>query len=280
MDVLAEKFPAEILGELTMTAYRVDLPGSATPPSKQRSRDTAGWVLVLEGLVPSVRDQLAMSESLLFESPGATAVINRTFVADGYVPEYKPKVRVRVPFVDVDVGDDRGVEVHVGPLVVRTGGGYREADGPNLLDEYLAAIRADADLHNAPLHAPVLGGVLTIEGTLKVADKLRAVALAIGLRGVRGVVDRTEVVEGKPAYYSEDDLAAYLHYRLREHASARNVELIAGANNRLKLVATVPTDFHAALALVVIASDPAVSELPVEPAFRDATSGAVLTLRR
>ena len=268
-----------------MTVYRVDLPGSGAtvaPPSKQRSRDTAAWVLVLEGLVPSVRDQLAMSELLLFESPGAAAVINRTFVADEYVPEYKPKVRVRVPFVDVevDVDDERGVDVNVGPMVVRTGGGYRAADDPTLLDEYLAAIRADADLQNAPLHAHVLGGVLTIEGTLNVADKLRAVALAIELRGVRGVVDRTETVASQPPYYRESDLGAYLDHRLGEHTGARKVELIPGANNRLKLIATVPTDFHAALALAVIASDPAVSELPVEPAFRDATSGAILTLRR
>jgi hypothetical protein len=278
-DVLARKFPADILRELAMTVYRVDLPlsgASVPPPSKQRvpaRRVGAG------GLVPSVQDQLAMSESLLFESPAAAAVINRTYVAEGYVPEYKPKVRVRAAFVDVDVGNDRGVEVHVGPLVVRTGGRYRAADNPTLLDEYMTAVRADAELQNAPLHPHVLGGVLTIEGALKAADKMRAVALAIGLRDVRGVVDRTVIVEGKPIYYSEDDLGAYLRYRLGEHAGARNVELVSTSNNRLKLKATVPTGFHAALALVVIANDPALSQLPIESAFRDATSGADLSPR-
>jgi hypothetical protein len=282
-DVLAGKFPPEILRELTLTAYRVALPASVKSgglPSKQRVSEGTGWVLVLEGVVPSTDDQVAMSELLLFESPGAAAVINRTFVADGYVPEYKPKVHVRVPFVHVDVGNTNGVDVHVGPLLVRTGGGYRAADDPALLDEYMNAVRADAELHNAPLRAHVLGGVLTIEGTLKAADKMRAVAMATRLRSIRGVVDRSGVFEDNPAYYSKDDLIAYLGQRLGEHAGARNVELTSDARHRLNLRATVPTHFHADLALAVIANDPALSRLPVEPVFREAVSGAVLSTRR
>jgi hypothetical protein len=258
--------------ELTLTVYIVDLESSevaAEPASEPRDRYAPACVVVLQGVVPSVRDQLAMSELLLFESPAAAAVINRTYVADGYVREYKPNVRIRVPFVGLDVGSETGVDLNVGPLGIRTGGRYRAGDDPKLLDAYGTAVRADADLRNAPLQPRVLGGVLTLEGKLKAADKMRAVALALGMKGVRGVVDRMQVVEGGPAYYREADLAAYLRYRLGEHAGLRNIELLPAANERLKLHATVATDFHAALATVVIANDAALSELPFDPKFRE-----------
>ena len=51
MDVLATKFPPEILRELTLTAYHV--------------KDPAAWVVVVEGTVPTMRDQLTVSETLL-----------------------------------------------------------------------------------------------------------------------------------------------------------------------------------------------------------------------
>lgn len=281
-DILAAQFPAEILRELSLTVYRVDqqeynAPGAPTP--KLRVRTAVGWVVVLEGLVPTVRDQLAMSELLLFEYPVAMAVINRTYVAEGYAPAYRSKTRVRVPLVDVDVGEDNGVVVQVGPLVVRTGGRQRAVVDPSLPDEFTAAVRADSYLRDAPLHSHLVGGVLMIDGTLKVADKMRAVALAITLSGVRGVVDRTEIIQGRPDYYRDADLAAYLSYRLGEHAGARSVEIIPIARNRLKVQATISTDFHAALATSVIASDPALSWLPIEPTFRDAHSGAILSPR-
>jgi osmotically-inducible protein OsmY len=271
-DVLAGKFPAEILRELTLTIYSVDLDASeaaAATASEPRGLDTVALVVVLEGVVPSVRDQLAMSELLLFGSPTAAAVVNRTYVAHGYVREYKPNLSIRVPFVGLEVGTETGVDLDVGPLAIRTGGKYRAGDDPKLLDAYVTAVRADADLRNAPFEPHVLGGVLTLEGKLKAADKMRAVALALGLKGVRGVVDRTQVVEGGPAYYREADLAAYLRYRLGEHAGVRNIELLPAAKERLKLHATVPTVFHAALATAVIANDAALSELPIEPAFRE-----------
>lgn len=282
IDVLAGTFPAEILNELSLTVYRVDLPmldPSAAPSSKQRVRFAPGWVLVLEGLVPTVRDQLAMSELLLFEYPVAAAVINRTYVSDGYVPGYRPKSRVRAPLVDVDVDDDNGVEVRIGPLVVRTGQRQLAEVVPNLLDEYLAAVRADAYLRNAPVHPHLVADVLTIDGTLEVADRMRAVSLAGGLSGLRGVVDRMEVIEGKSDFYNLADLRAFVVHLLGEHAGARNVEIVPIANNRLELRGVVSSEFNAAVARAVIASDLALSRLPIRSEFRDADSGALLTSR-
>jgi osmotically-inducible protein OsmY len=279
-DLLSNKFPAEILRELTLTVYLVELQDAGTPASKSRGRDAEGCVLVLEGVVPSVGDQLAMSEVLLFESPAAAAVINHTHVSDGYAPGHEPKTHVRVPLVHVDVGSNDGVEVHVGPLVVRTGGGYRAADDPDLLDNFMSDVRSDDDLDNVALQAHVRDGVLTIEGSLRAADKMRAISLASHVKGARGIVDRIEVVEGGRSYYSDDDVENYLRYRLGEHACARDVDIDSGAKHRLRLRAVAPTDFHARLAQVVIAGDPALTQLTLESEFRDAASGTVVTLRR
>ena len=221
-----------------------------------------------------------MSELLLLASPAPAAVINRTYVTEGYFPGHQPKTHVRAPFVHVDVGNDNGVDVRVGPLVVRTGGGYRAADDPDLLDDFMSDVRSDDDLENVALQAHMRDGVLTIEGTLKAADKMRAIALASHLKGARGIVDRTEVVDGGRAYYSDDDVEDYLRYRLGEHACALDVDIDSAAKHRFRLKAIVPTDFHASLAMVVIASDPALRQLTLEPAFREAASGTVLTLRR
>ena len=109
---------------------------------------------------------------------------------------------------------------------------------------------------------------------------IAAVALALGLKDVRGVVDHVDVVAAKPDYYREADLVAYLRYRLGEHASAGNVELVSDAKNRFKLQATVPTGFHAALAAAVIANDPALSPVPIEPAFREITSSMIQSPRK
>jgi hypothetical protein len=259
-DSLATKFPSEIMRELNLPVYLVD--------------DPSAWVVSLEGVVPSVRDQLAMSEMLIFGSPSAAAVVNRTYVSRNHVVSSRPNVSIRVPFVGLDVDVDRGVDLDVGPLGLRVGGGgrYRVADDPRLLDEFMAAVRADADLRNAELRPHLFAGVLTIDGKLQTADKMRVVALAVGMRGIRGVVDRTETIEGGPDYYRESDLAAYLRHRLSEHAGARDVELLPAPKERLKLAATVPSNFHAVLAATVLANDPAVAELPVEPTFREAST--------
>jgi osmotically-inducible protein OsmY len=258
-DALAAKFPPEIMREVTVTTYLVGEPSV--------------WVVALEGVVPSVRDQLAMSETLIFGSPSAAAVVNRTYAARNHLIGSRPDVSIRVPFVGLDVDVDRGVDLDVGPLGLRIGGGsrYRIADDPRLLDEFMAAVQADGDLRNAEIRPHMFAGVLMLDGRLQPAEKMRVVALATGLRGIRGVVDRTETMEGGPAYYRESDLAAYLRYRLGEHAGAREVELQPAPKDRIKVAATVATEFQATLAAAVLANDPAVGDLAVEPTFREAT---------
>ncbi len=261
MDVLATTFPPEMLRELTLTAYHV--------------ADPAAWVVVVEGTVPSMRDQMAVSETLLLGTPAAAAVINRTHVMRGLIEVARSDVSVRGPFgfFGVDVNRRGGVAVDVGPLAIRTGRQNRVItevnDDPLVLDQYQTAIRSDADLRSAQFQPRVLSGVLTLEGRLKPADKMRAVALAQTIFGVRGVVDRTEVLEGQPAYYRESDLTAYLRQRLGEHAAARNIELLPAPYERTKLRVAFPTSFHAVLATAVIANDAALSELPIEREFRE-----------
>lgn len=184
-------------------------------------------------------------------------------------------VSVRGPlgFFGVEVNRRGGVAVDLGPLAIRAGRGNRVVaqvtDDPLVLDQYLTAVRSDADLRSAQFQPRVLSGVLTLEGRLKPADKMRAVTLAQTIFGVRGVVDRTVVLEGEPAFYRESDLTAYLRYRIGEHAAARNIELLPASNERSKLRASFPTSFHAALATRVIANDAALSELPIEREFRE-----------
>jgi osmotically-inducible protein OsmY len=239
MDVLTTKFPPELLKELTLTTYHVS--------------DPAAWVVVVEGTVPTMRDQLAVSEALLLGTPAAAAVINRTHVVSGSIAVARSDVSVRGPFgfFGVDVNRRGGVAVDLGPLAIRAGRGNRvvaeATDDPLMLDQYLTAVRSDADLRSAQFQPRVLSGVLTLEGRLKPADKMRAVALAQTINGVRGVVDRTEVQEGQPAFYRESDLTAYLRYRLGEHAAARDIELLPAPYERSKLQVTFPTSFHAAL---------------------------------
>ena len=103
---------------------------------------------------------------------------------------------------------------------------------------------------------------------------MRAVALAQTIFGVRGVVDRTEVLEGQPAYYRESDLTAYLRQRLGEHVGARNIELLPAPYERSKLRGSFPSSFHAALATAVIGNDAALSELPIDREFREEMSGS------
>ena len=260
MDVLAAKFPPELLRELTLTAYHVANP--------------AAWVVVVEGTVPSMRDQLAISEALLLGSPAASAVITRTHLTRGTIVVSRPEVRVRGPlgFLGVEV-DRREVGVEIGPLAIRAGRRNRAIadviDDPLVLDQFRTALRSDADLRSAQLETHVLGGVLTLEGRLQAADKMRAVAIAQTISGVRGVVDRTELLDGGPAYYREPDLTAYLRHRLSEHAAARDIELHAVPNEQFQLRAAFPTSFHTALATVVIENDAAVSNLLIERAFRE-----------
>lgn len=111
MDALAAKFPPEMLRELTLTAYHVAKP--------------AAWVVVVEGTVPTMRDQLAVSEALLLGTPVAAAVINRTHVVSGPIVVARSDVSVRGPFgfFGVDVNRRGGVAVDVGPLAIRTGRG-------------------------------------------------------------------------------------------------------------------------------------------------------------
>lgn len=261
MDALAVKFPPEILRELTLTAYHVANP--------------AAWVVVVEGTVPSMRDQMAVSEALLLGTPPAAAVINRTHVVRGPIAVVRSDVSVRGPFgfFGVDVNRRGGVAVDLGPLAIRAGRGNRvvaePTDDPLVLDQYLTAVRSDADLRSAQFQPRVLGGVLTLEGRLKPADKMRAVALAQTIFGVRGVVDRTQVLEGQPAYYRESDLTAYLRQRLGEHAAARDIVFVSAPSERSKLRVSIPTSFHAVLATAVIANDTTVSELPFEREFRE-----------
>lgn len=286
VDQLAQEVPPGILEKITIHVYPVDAaragiaPREAPPAAAPREATKKVWIPVLEGTVPTLRHQLGLNQVLLsgatngrgFTSPPASAVVNRTYHIPP--PQRDEALRIRVPFfsLDLDVGEggvDLGMLSPAGPMRIRTGSGYDPETDHLLLDRYHAALRNDPQLHRARLGATVVAGVLILEGELTAAEKMRAVALAMGLEGIRGIVDTTEITSGGPPYYHENDLTAYLNYRLAEHAHAWDIRHKAAGEGEQTVRATVSTQFHAALAASVLTHDPALSRLKVKPDFTE-----------
>jgi osmotically-inducible protein OsmY len=280
---LGREFSADWLKQIELSVYTVTLetPASATGRNARartpENQVNVGLAVVVEGTLPSASHQLAMSELILSSRPAVAAVINRTYLAFTGDRQPRAPLRIRVPFfrMDLDRRQDGGVDLDLaspgGPVRVRGAGKRSQADDQELADGYIGNVRADVELEPADLRCNVLAGVLTIEGKLQRAGLMRAVAIARRMEGVRGLVDRTETLAGGPRYHTLEDLTEYLNYRLGEHADAWDIAISPAPDDRLKLRATVPTTFHAAMAATVVGQDPALAPLPLDLEFAEWT---------
>lgn len=275
---LRDEFPPELVEDLTLRVYPVPLsaePAPAPPGEDPPSVSESAWVAVLEGTVPSVDDQIAMSALLVTGEPAAAAVVNRTYSLAAARGEAR-RVNVRVPFfrLNLDI-DDRGVDLGMrtlgGPLHVRTAEREDRRADRRVSDRYLDALRDDRYLKDVPVRFRVLRRIITLEGDLTPADQMRAVRLALETRGAYGVVDDTQLVDGGPAFYELDDVRTFVSYRLGEDAAALDVELDPRTTEPLRGTVIAPTAFHSTLAATVREHDPTLRRLPLELEIREAT---------